>query len=311
MRPAMNSATATSSAAFMTVGAAPPVSMTRRARSMAGKRTGSWSSNVNWRTCARLRRAAAPVDALRPGQAMGDRRAHVRGAELGHHRAVAEFDHAVDHGLGMHQHVEFVGIEGEQMLGLDQFEALVHHGRRVDGDLGAHRPVGMLKRLLGGRRLDGVQRPGAERTAGGGQDHALEILARTGAERLEHGVVLGIDRQNGRTDRRRAAHEQPAGADQAFLVGERDGGAALDGRQRRFRPIAPLIAAITQSASRSAASTSAGFAGGRLDAGAGKRRLEFGDRRLRRRPPQGGRRLRARCSASGPALRPAVTASTR
>ena len=51
------------------------------------------------------------------------------------------------------------------------------------------------------------------------------------AERLEDGVVLGIDRQHGGAGRGGAAHEQAAGADQALLVGERDGHAALDRRQ--------------------------------------------------------------------------------
>ena len=41
-----------------------------------------------------------------------------------------------------------VRLEREQMMRLDQFEALVHHGRGIDGDLRAHRPVRMLERLL-------------------------------------------------------------------------------------------------------------------------------------------------------------------
>jgi hypothetical protein len=30
------------------------------------------------------------------------------------------------------------------MMGFDDFQPLVHHRRGVDGDLGTHRPVGML-----------------------------------------------------------------------------------------------------------------------------------------------------------------------
>ena len=76
-------------------------------------------------------------------------------------------------------------------------------------------------------------RPRAERTAGCGENDAPHILAPPGAERLENRVVLGIDRQHGRAGRGGTAHEQRAGADQAFLVGERDDCAALGRSERR------------------------------------------------------------------------------
>ena len=47
------------------------------------------------------------------------------------------------------------------------------------------------------------------------------------------------------------------GADQAFLVGERHPAPLRDGGQRRRRPAAPMMPAITQSAGCSAASASA------------------------------------------------------
>ena len=37
---------------------------------------------------------------------------------------------------------------GEQVMGLDQLQAFVQHGCRIDGDLRAHRPVGMLEGLF-------------------------------------------------------------------------------------------------------------------------------------------------------------------
>ena len=39
----------------------------------------------------------------------------------------------------------------EQVMRLDQFEALVHQGRGIDRDFGAHGPVRMAQRLFGGR----------------------------------------------------------------------------------------------------------------------------------------------------------------
>ena len=59
---------------------------------------------------------------------------------------------------------------------------------------------------------------------------------RPALERLEDRVVLGIDRQHGGAGRGGAPHEQGAGADQAFLVGKRDGRAALGRGERRREP---------------------------------------------------------------------------
>ena len=47
--------------------------------------------------------------------------------------------------------------------------------------------------------------------------------------------MLGIGRQDAGAGFRRALHEEIAGADQAFLVGERDRGAAIDRGERRFQ----------------------------------------------------------------------------
>ena len=49
-------------------------------------------------------------------------------------------------------------------------------------------------------------------------------------QRLKDRIVLGIDRQDDRAGLLRPPHEQGAGAHQALLVGERDGGAALQRR---------------------------------------------------------------------------------
>ena len=75
-----------------------------------------------------LRRRAD--DSVRPSEAMRNRDAHVRCAKLGDHRTIGEFDHAVDDRLRMHQDVDFVRREREQVGRLDDFEALVHHRSR-------------------------------------------------------------------------------------------------------------------------------------------------------------------------------------
>ena len=55
----------------------------------------------------------------------------------------------------------------------------------------------MLERLLELGRPHLLARPGAERPAGRGDDDAADVLARPRGQRLEDGVVLGIDRQHG------------------------------------------------------------------------------------------------------------------
>ena len=163
----------------------------------------------------------------------------------------------------------------------------------------------MTQCLFRRRRLDRIQRPGAKRPARCREDHALDVLAAAGAERLEYGVVLGVDRQHGGAGARRAPHEQGPGANQAFLVGEPDHGAAFNRRHRRLQsdraadcrhhPIGRTLRGFEQS----------GFARRRLDAAAGQGILQFtvngrigdhgkpsadlaGDLRQRRRVTTGG-----------------------
>ena len=76
---------------------APETGQDRALRTLRGRRP--------WRDRAAR---AGPVNAVRPGQAMRDRHAHVRGAELRDHRSVAKFDQAVHDRLRMHQHVDLI-----------------------------------------------------------------------------------------------------------------------------------------------------------------------------------------------------------
>jgi hypothetical protein len=64
--------------------------------------------------------------------------------EVGERRSVAEGDEGVDDRLRVHDHVDALVRRPEQVVGLDDLEALVHQRRRVDGDLGAHAHVGCL-----------------------------------------------------------------------------------------------------------------------------------------------------------------------
>src|SRR6516165_10654772 len=110
---ARNSATATSFAALSAVGAAPPASRARLATRRAGNRVGSGSSKVKVAVFARSSRGAGP--ASRPGQAIGNRYAHVRTPELRNHRAVAVLDQAVHNRLGMDQDIDLLRTKRKEM----------------------------------------------------------------------------------------------------------------------------------------------------------------------------------------------------
>ena len=164
---------------------------------------------------------------------MGDRHAHVGRAKLREDRAVDIFDEAVDHRLGVDDDVERVGADGEHVKGLDQLEPLVHQGRAIDRDLGAHRPVRMGHRFRRGRGAHALDRPGAERSAARGEDDPPNGLRMGAVEALEHRIMLGIDRQQGRAARPRGLGHQRAGGDQRLLVGEGDRSAAFEGAHHR------------------------------------------------------------------------------
>ena len=113
-----------------------------------------------------------------PGEAVRDRHPHVRRTELGDQGAIAILDDAVNDGLRMDDDVDLLGGKAEQMVRLDQFQPLVHHGRGIDRDLGTHRPVGMAQRLLHGGGAHLIERAVRNGSAGGGQDDAAHIVAR-------------------------------------------------------------------------------------------------------------------------------------
>ncbi len=122
----------------------------------------------------------------------------------------------------MQDHADAVAGHVEEPPRLHHLQALVHHRRRVDRHLRAHRPRRVAERL-GGR--DGAERgeiARAKRTAGGRQHEPLDRFRLLAREALEERRVLRIDRQNLRPRRpRRRRHERPAD-DEALLVGERD-----------------------------------------------------------------------------------------
>jgi hypothetical protein len=133
------------------------------------------------------------------------------------------------------------------MEGLDQLQPLVHQGRAIDRDLGAHRPIGVGDGFAGGGRAHLLEAPVPERSAAGGEDDPPNALGTRRVEALEDGIMLGINREQGRSAAPGGFDHQLAGRDQGFLIGEgnrssapyRRHGRAEAGRSddRRHRPV--------------------------------------------------------------------------
>ena len=101
------------------------------------------------------------ADAVGIGERVPDRQAHVGQRELGDGGAVGELHHRVDDRLRVHDHLDAVVADAEQLVGLDHLEALVHQRRRVDGDLRTHAPRRMGQGVVdgdAGRGRDGCGR---------------------------------------------------------------------------------------------------------------------------------------------------------
>ena len=168
---------------------------------------------------------------------MGDGDPHVGITQLCQYRAVDIFHHGMDDALRMDDHIQLLGRHVEEELGLDQLQTLVHERGRVDRDLAAHRPLGMLAGLLGRGGGDSLRRPGPERPARSGQDQTPNGTARIHAgsairQALEDGIVLAVDRQQRDAGLAAGSAEKRAGHDDGFLVGQQHRACAARRRQR-------------------------------------------------------------------------------
>src|SRR5580704_12490922 len=81
----------------------------------------------------------------------------------------------------------------KQTTGLDDFQALVEQGGRIDGDSPAHDPGWVPQRLLDGDMLKLLRWELTERTARGGQPDTANFLCGPSPHALVNGVVLGIN----------------------------------------------------------------------------------------------------------------------
>ena len=128
----------------------------------------------------------------------------------------------MDDRLRVHDDVDAVVGRAEQVVRLDHLEALVHQRRRVDRDLAAHRPRGVLERVLDADVLELGARAAAERAAGGGDHEPVDGAGRLARDQLVQRGVLGVDGDQLGAGGLGQRHHEVAADDERLLVGERD-----------------------------------------------------------------------------------------
>ena len=126
--------------------ALPRLAREREQREALGVRRLELERETGGEVEARKRRRAA----LGIRERERDRDAHVRISEVGERRAVAEAHERVNDRGRMHDHLDPLVLDPEEVVRLDELEALVRERRGVDRDLRAHGPRGMRERLLHG-----------------------------------------------------------------------------------------------------------------------------------------------------------------
>mmetsp|Transcript_83016 Transcript_83016/g.216697 ORF Transcript_83016/g.216697 Transcript_83016/m.216697 type:complete len:224 (-) Transcript_83016:201-872(-) len=118
-------------------------------------------------------------------------------------------------------------------MGLDYLQALVHHCRRVDSDLGAHVPIRVRRRPLSQHlwvgRLHLFDGHVPERAAAARQDNLLDAVLRHALHALEDRRVLRVDGEHVHAILLEHRRDHGAASDQGLLVRQGDVLASFDG----------------------------------------------------------------------------------
>ena len=178
------------------------------------------------------------IDAFGKRERLSNWRAHVGVAKLGEHASVNVFDQRMDDALGMDDDLDRFSRGSEQPVGLDYFEPLIHHRRRIHTDLAAHDPVRVGACFIRRHRREVRGRACPERSARSGEQDAANADRRRIAfllqrQTLKDRIVLTVDRQQRCATRIDRLHESGAADHQRFLVGEQDSLARACGGERR------------------------------------------------------------------------------
>src|SRR5260221_1023296 len=134
------------------------------------------------------------ANTVRVGERVQNGQLHAWRTELSHHAAVDELDERMHDALRMHDDVDALVRNAEEIVGLDHLQGLVGKRGAVHGDLRSHLPCGMPQRLLRCRIRDAVGTPVTKWTARRRQHDPADLPHGTRADRLKNRPVLAIDR---------------------------------------------------------------------------------------------------------------------
>ena len=143
-----------------------------------------------------------------------------------HDRAVLEFDHGMNLGLTLDEHLDAIDIHAEQMHSLDALKTLVHEGGGIDGDLRTHVPRWMGQGILTSNIGKFIESAPIERAARTREPDAMRLARILTEQALENGAMFRINGKH--LTRLDHGHQQIATHDQGLLVGKRQSLAALE-----------------------------------------------------------------------------------
>ena len=155
----------------------------------------------------------------------------------------------------MNDDIDLVERHAEEFVGLDHLETLVHQRRRVDRDLGPHRPCGMSQRIVDRDLLEVAAVAASKRSPTRREHDAMNSIGcadlagnAVGPQTLVHRTVLAVDRNQLRTWGLPCSLDHRPGGDQRFLVGQAEPLARLEGREGTGSPAKPTTPLMTVSA---------------------------------------------------------------
>src|SRR6516225_8733038 len=96
--------------------------------------------------------------------------------------------------LRMYDDFDTIQRQLEEMMSLDEFEPFIHHGCRIDRNLGSHAPIRMGDSLLRCDLPHVLEASLTERPAAGRQNNPFDCIDAGEIEALPDRIVLTVDR---------------------------------------------------------------------------------------------------------------------
>ena len=178
------------------------------------------------------------------GEALGirerilDRHAHIGSTQLSLNRTICKLHHRVHYGLRMHQNLYLLRRHSKEPRSLHKLQPLIHHCSRIYGNLGAHTPIGMLKRLRLCGRLNLLIGKLSEWSSRCSKQQLLH-LSKLPLQALEDCRMLRIHRQQRHPVALCSCSNNGTCGNKGLLICKGYCLAALYGRKSRLKPAEP------------------------------------------------------------------------